>query len=154
MWQVGATIHCGARASHHRGLSCSEHRLQTRRLSNCGSRAQLLRSMWDLPRPGLKPVSPALIGRFSTTAPPGKPLSLFFFKGTFIYLLIGLCWVFVVACRLSLVVASGVYSSLWCVGFSLRWLLLLRSMGSRRAGFSSCGSQALEGRLSSCDARA
>ena len=49
------------------------HRLQTRRLSNCGSRAQLLRGMWDLPRPGLEPVCPALAGRFSTTAPPGKP---------------------------------------------------------------------------------
>ena len=35
----------------------AEHRLQTCRLSNCGSRAQLLRSMWDLPRPGLEPVS-------------------------------------------------------------------------------------------------
>ena len=52
-----------------------EHRLQTRRLSNCGSRAQLLHGMWDLPRPGLEPVSPALAGRFSTTAPPGKPLA-------------------------------------------------------------------------------
>ena len=52
----------------------AEHRLQTRRLSNCGSRAQSLRGMWDLPRPGLEPVSPALAGRFSTTAPPGKPL--------------------------------------------------------------------------------
>ena len=51
----------------------AEHRLQTRRLSNCGSGAQLLRGMWDLPRPGLEPVSPALAGRFSTTAPPGKP---------------------------------------------------------------------------------
>ena len=50
-----------------------EHGLQTRRLSNCGSRAQLLRGMWDPPRPGLEPVSPALAGRFSTTAPPGKP---------------------------------------------------------------------------------
>ena len=50
-----------------------EHRLQMRRLSSCGSRAQLPRSMWDLPRPGLEPVSPALAGRFSTTAPPGKP---------------------------------------------------------------------------------
>ena len=49
------------------------HRLQTRRLSSCGSRAQLLHGMWDLPRPGLEPVSPALAGRFSTTAPPGKP---------------------------------------------------------------------------------
>ena len=52
----------------------AEHRLQTLRLSSCGSRAQVLRSMWDLPRPGLKPVSPALAGRFSTTVPPGKPL--------------------------------------------------------------------------------
>ena len=43
----------------------AEHRLQTRRLSSCGSRAQLLRSMQDLPRPGLEPVSPALVGRFS-----------------------------------------------------------------------------------------
>ena len=51
----------------------AEHRLQTHRLSNCGSRAQLLCGMWDLPRPGLEPVSPALAGRFSTTAPPGKP---------------------------------------------------------------------------------
>ena len=51
----------------------AEHRLQTRRLSSCGSRAQLLRGMWDLPRPGLELVSPALAGRFSTTAPPGKP---------------------------------------------------------------------------------
>ena len=51
----------------------AEHRLQTCRLSNCGSRAQLLRGMWDLPRSGLEPMSPALAGRFSTTAPPGKP---------------------------------------------------------------------------------
>ena len=48
-------------------------RLQTRRLSNCGSRAPSLCGMWDLPRPGLEPVSPALAGRLSTTAPPGKP---------------------------------------------------------------------------------
>ena len=58
----------------------AEHRLQTRRLSSCGSRAQLLCGMRDLPRPGLKPVSPALAGRFSTTAPPGKPPKLDFFK--------------------------------------------------------------------------
>ena len=55
----------------------AEHRLQTRRLSNCGSRAQLLCGMWDTPRPGLEPVSPALAGRFSTTAPPGKPLCIY-----------------------------------------------------------------------------
>ena len=34
--------------------------------------------MWDLPRPGLEPVSPALAGRFSTTAPQGKPLKHYF----------------------------------------------------------------------------
>ena len=51
----------------------AERRLQTRRLSNCGSRALSLRGMWDLPRPGLEPMSPTLAGRFSTTAPPGKP---------------------------------------------------------------------------------
>ena len=51
----------------------AEHRLQTRRLSNCGSRAQPLRGMWDPPRPGPEPVSPALAGGLSTTAPPGSP---------------------------------------------------------------------------------
>ena len=56
----------------------AEHRLQMPRLSNCGSRAQLLRGMWDLPRPGLEPVSPALAGRLPTTAPPGKPDPLYF----------------------------------------------------------------------------
>ena len=50
-----------------------EHRLQTHRLSSCGSRAQLLRGMWDPPRPGLEPVSPALAGGFPTAEPPGKP---------------------------------------------------------------------------------
>ena len=38
--------------------------------------------MWDLPRPGLEPVSCALAGRFSTTAPPGKPnAAVFYGKG-------------------------------------------------------------------------
>ena len=32
--------------------------------------------MWDLPGPGLEPVSPALAGGFLTTVPPGKPLVL------------------------------------------------------------------------------
>ena len=42
----------------------------------------------------------------------------------------------------SVVAASGGYASLQCAGFSLRWLLLLQSTGSRHAGFSSCGAQA------------
>ena len=32
--------------------------------------------MWDLPGPGLEPVSSALAGGFSTTAPPGKSSGL------------------------------------------------------------------------------
>ena len=56
----------------------ADHRLQTRRLSSCGSRAQLLCGMWDLPRPGLEPVSPALAGRLLTTAPLGKPRGCYF----------------------------------------------------------------------------
>ena len=51
-------------------------------------------------------------------------------------------WVFVAVRGLSLVATSGGYSSLWCAGFSLQWLLLLWSTGSRCMGFSSCGSQA------------
>ena len=53
----------------------AEHKLQMHRLSSCGSRAHLLRGMWDLPRPGLKPVSPASAGRLPTTAPPEKPFN-------------------------------------------------------------------------------
>ena len=56
----------------------AEHRLQTRRLSSCGSQAQLLRGMWDLPRPGLKPVSPALAGRFQPLRHQGSPCCCFF----------------------------------------------------------------------------
>ena len=53
-----------------------------------------------------------------------------------------LCWVFVTARGFSLVAVSGVYSSLQCARFSLSWLLLLQSTGSRRAGFSSCSTWA------------
>ena len=51
----------------------AEHRLQTRRFSSRGSRAQLLRGTRDPPRPGLEPVPPAPAGKLPTTAPPGKP---------------------------------------------------------------------------------
>ena len=45
-----------------------------RGLSSCGSRALLLRGMWDFPGPGIKPMSPALAGGFLTSVPPGKSL--------------------------------------------------------------------------------
>ena len=69
--------------------------------------------------------------------------SLLFFKKCFIYFIyFWLRWVFIAACGLSLVAVSRGYSSLPCVGFSLRWLLLLQSMGSRRVCFSRCGARA------------
>ena len=91
--QVGATLHFSVQASHCGGFSCCEaralggrasvvvaHGLSScgsqaleRRLSGCGARAQLLRGIWDLPGPGLEPMSPTLAGGFLTTAPPGKP---------------------------------------------------------------------------------
>ena len=78
--------------------------------------------------------------------------SIFFFN-KFIYLFIfGCSGSLLLRTDVSLAVASGGYSSLRCAGFSLQWLLLLWSTGSRRTGFSSCGSQALERRLSSCGA--
>ena len=77
------------------------------------------------------------------------------------YFYFWLRWVFFAARRLSLVAASWGYSSLRCASFSLRWLLLLRSTGSRCVDFSSCGTwtrncglRALERRFSSCGAQA
>ena len=66
--------------------------------------------------------------------------NLFFLINKFIYF--WLHRVFVAVRGLSLVAASGGYSSLQCASFSLQWLLLLWSTGSRHAGFSSCGMRA------------
>ena len=66
------------------------------------------------------------------------------------YLFFWLHWVFIAVHGLSPVEASRGHSWLRCAGFSLRWPLLLRSMGSRHVGLSSCGSRALQCRLSSC----
>ena len=79
--RAGATLCCGAWASHCGGFSCCRARaldtwasvVVARGPSSCAAWAQLLRGMWDLPRPGLEPVSPALAGGCLTTAPPGKP---------------------------------------------------------------------------------
>ena len=64
----------------------AEHRLQTRRLSNCGSQAQPLRGTWDPPRPGLKPVSPHWQADSQPLRHQGSPYFLFF---EFIYFLYG-----------------------------------------------------------------
>ena len=74
LWSTGlgvrasVVVACGLSSCGSWALGC--------RLSS-GTRAQLLRDMWDLPGPGLEPMSPALAGGFLTTAPPGKPLGGF-----------------------------------------------------------------------------
>ena len=56
----------------------------------------------------------------------------------------GLCWVFVVACGLSLVAASGGDSLLWCSGFSCCGARALGAWASVvvACGLSSCGALA------------
>ena len=84
--QAGPLPSCGAWASHCGSLSCKAWALGGAGFSgwglrapeqwsrSCGTQFSLLQGMWDLPRPGIEPVSPALAGRFSTTEPPGKPM--------------------------------------------------------------------------------
>ncbi|XP_049564795.1 ras-related protein Rab-28 isoform X3 [Orcinus orca] len=62
-----------------------KHRLRMHRLSGHGSRAQPLRGMWDPPGQGHEPVSPALAGGLSTTAPPGKPHDLIIVQAFYIF---------------------------------------------------------------------
>ena len=46
--------------------------------SSCSTQAQLPQSMWNLPRPGIKPVAPELAGRLPTTGPRGKSEFVYF----------------------------------------------------------------------------
>ena len=63
-----------------------------------------------VPRPGIKPESLTLVGRFLTTGPPGKSCQGGFFKGLFVYFTDGCSRFSVAAHSLSLVGASGGYS--------------------------------------------
>ena len=74
---------CGAQALGFVGFSSRSSWALESRLSSCGIWTYLLPcgslwdlpewGMWDLPWPGIKPVSPALAGGFLTTRPQGKP---------------------------------------------------------------------------------
>ena len=88
-----ASLCCGAWALGMRASVVVAHGLSSwgswaleRRLSSCGAWASLLHGMWELPGPGLEPVSPALAGGFLTIVPPGKP------RGTFCPLSKSLTW--------------------------------------------------------------
>ena len=72
-----ASLCCRARALGTRASVVVAWALE-RRLSSCGSRAQVLCGVWDPPRPGTEPVFPTPAGRLSTTVPPGKSLSMLF----------------------------------------------------------------------------
>ena len=56
-----------------RGLcSCGSQALELAGSSSCGAQALVARSMWNLPGPGIEPVSAALAGGVLSTVPPGK----------------------------------------------------------------------------------
>ena len=59
--------------------SLVEHGLQAQGLNNCGTQVLFLCGMWDLPRPGIEPVSSALADGFLTTGPPEKSFSQYKF---------------------------------------------------------------------------
>ena len=54
------------------GSLVSEHGLQSAGSVIVVNRLQLLCGMWDLPRPGIEPLLPALAGGFSTRGPPAE----------------------------------------------------------------------------------
>ena len=64
MWQVGAVLWS-------MGSRCSV--VAVRGLSSYGSRVELPHGMWNPPGPGIKPISPALGGRFLTVDHLGSP---------------------------------------------------------------------------------
>ena len=62
-----------AQALGYAGFSICGSRALEPRLSSGSAWAQLPYGTWDLPRPGIELVSPALQGRLLTPGPPGKP---------------------------------------------------------------------------------
>ena len=77
---VQAFSSCGEWGLLLRGIGFSLQRLlllqtmgsRVQGLSSCSAQAYLLRGMWDLPAPGIEPMSLALPGRFLTTAPTAQ----------------------------------------------------------------------------------
>ena len=94
------------------------------RLSSCDARAYLPCGMWDLPRPRIEPVFPALAVGFLTTGPVGKSLPSFLKH----------------PCRFSI----GFCSFYWCVmpwhAWHIFWYkLLLSSRGLLAVLCRHCG---------------
>ena len=64
-----------------------------------------------------------------------------FLKNKFIYLFLAALGLCCCTCAFS-TCGERRLLFLWYACFSLRWLILLQSTGSRHAGFGSCGAQA------------
>ena len=91
----GLVSSCGVRVSHCYGFSCCGRSTGSRcsGFSSCSSVAleqglcsygvwaQVLCSMWHLPRPGIEPMSPALAGGFLAPVPLRKSPNFPFLKG-------------------------------------------------------------------------
>ena len=71
LWSLGSGA-CGLSSC---GSWAREHRL-----SSCGAQAVLLCRVWDVPGPGIEPVSPVLADRFLTTEHQGSLTELLFFE--------------------------------------------------------------------------
>ena len=66
---------CGLQQSWHEGSVVAAYGLQITGSVAVAHRAYLFHDIWDPLRPGIKPMFPALAGRFFTTELPGKPQS-------------------------------------------------------------------------------
>ena len=113
--------YCSARVSHCSGSSCC---FRARGLSNCSSQAQVPRSIWDLPAPGIKHVSPPLLGGFLTTCPPRKPYN--FIQGKTVR-----------AVKIIVVWKSAVLSSGFHVKSSVQWINRVSFLGPFEEVFST-----------------
>ena len=91
--EIGSYFSCGSWASNHGSLSCCGaqvlgcegfsdcgSRALEHRLNSCGAQALLCRGMWDLPGPGIEPMSPALAVDSLPLSHQGDPASLFNFS--------------------------------------------------------------------------
>ena len=68
----GLLSSCSTRASPCGDFSCRGSWALEYRTSSCDSRAEFLPGTWDRPRPGIEPMSLALVGGLFTTKPAGK----------------------------------------------------------------------------------
>ena len=85
-WVSGGSSLLGAQVSHWGGFSCGAQTIGVRAsevtacgLNSSGTWTLLLQGMWDLPRPGIELVSPALAGRLLAPVAPGKSSAFLLF---------------------------------------------------------------------------